>query len=113
MLLLAENAVKNSNSVHCVDVGFHVLSTSTVQFNKNKLPPFGLKAVDVLSMDLNISVNEDRLSIVGQGLTAIPSDLGTKYGHLIKHLDLSDNNLTYAISTNKRQPFFWFPVKYF
>jgi hypothetical protein len=58
-------------------------------------------------MDLNISVNEDRLSIVGQGLTTVPSDLGTKYGHLIKHLDLSDNNLTYEFSTNKRKKFFF------
>jgi hypothetical protein len=48
----------------------------------------------LFNMNVNISVNEDHLSIVGQGLTAIPSDLGTKYGHLIKYLDFSDNNLT-------------------
>jgi hypothetical protein len=42
---------------------------------------------------ITVSLNGDSLSIVGQGLEQIPPELGTKYGHIVKRLDLTENSL--------------------
>jgi len=41
--------------------------------------------------DTCVSVNEDKLSLVGLDLVSIPAEVGVKYGATIKNLDLSYN----------------------
>lgn len=48
-------------------------------------------------MSYDAFVEGNRLAIVGQGLSAIPVELGREHGAQIERLDLSGNAITYAV----------------
>ena len=46
-------------------------------------------------MSYQVSVEGHHLSIVGQGITEIPADLGAQYGETVTELDFTENAIRY------------------
>lgn len=54
-------------------------------------------SVKINAMSVQVSVEGHHLSIVGQGITEIPVELGQQYGESVTELDFTENAIRYAI----------------